>query len=248
MKLRRLTTSGISKFSLYLDQLETEPKRLVPEQLITSIEDSELVHDGPELEKRRFGSRLAAAKYLDEQFTKSGLNEVERDAGLWSWLALYYFDELCPADSGGSRSVGERARYIAEPAYFRRYYRHLLLGPFKIYSAHRDDPARAMALLCQPLHIIDDIIAQLAAYYELVSNKSVVEVATTLYIDLGTGKRKKGAGGKGAGSPRRLADILNQFDVTWDLYGMNVSELLGVLPKEFDRFRTVHGIGRLGPI
>ena len=47
----------------------------------------------------------------------------------------------------------------------------------------------------------------------------------------------KGAGGKGGGSPRRLADILWQFDVTWDLYAMSLKEFWAVLPQEFEKFR-----------
>jgi hypothetical protein len=42
----------------------------------------------------------------------------------------------------------------------------------------------------------------------------------------------------GAGCARRLADVLKQFDVTWDLYAMTTDGLLGLLPGEFDRFRT----------
>jgi hypothetical protein len=69
-------------------------------------------------------------------------------------------------------------------------------------------------------------------------------MATKLYLDESTGERKKGAGGKGLGSPRRLAAVLDQFDVTWDLYAMSVKEFWTVLPKEFDKFRPA-GTGNL---
>ena len=39
-----------------------------------------------------------------------------------------------------------------------------------------------------------------------------------------------------AASARRLADVLLQFDVTWDLYAMKANNLLELLPKEFKKF------------
>jgi hypothetical protein len=47
-----------------------------------------------------------------------------------------------------------------------------------------------------------------------------------------------GCGSKTKGAPRRLANLLNQLDLTWYLYGMTTEEILTLLPKEFDRFRS----------
>jgi hypothetical protein len=196
------------------------------------------ISDAVEIEKRTFGSRLEAAKYLDEQFSTAELTDVERDVGLWSWLALFYFDELCPADSSGARRPGERARYIPEAANFQRYYRHLLAGPYRIFRAHRRAPEKALAVLCQPLNRPGDLVEQLASRQELVTNSAIMEVATVLYVDAATGKPKRGSQTKTVGAVRRLADVLSQFDVTWDLYSTQLGELLGILPAEFNRFRA----------
>jgi len=66
-----------------------------------------------------------------------------------------------------------------------------------------------------------------------------MEVTTNLYLTPGSTRPERGAGGAGAGSPRRLAEVLAQFDVTHDIYGMEPGRLLAVLPSEFDRFRPV---------
>lgn len=237
MKIRRLTAEGMMKFAEYLDLLEQEPKRLVPKQLLDDVSTSEIFGKPTEIECKAFDSRFDAAEYLDAILAQTGVADVERDIGLWAWLTLFYFDAVCPTTKSGERSLRERPAYIPEPQNFQRYYRHLLLGPFLIYRAHRDSPKRAMALLCKPLPIIDDIVGQLAARQEFVTNPSVVELATQLYFDPASGTTRKGAGGKGGGSPRRLADILWQFDVTWDLYSMSLKEFWTVLPKEFDKFR-----------
>jgi hypothetical protein len=237
MKIRKLTPEGILKFAEYLDFLEDEPTRLVPTNLLEATGCSEVFGNPTEIAKKQFGSRYKSSEYLDEVLTKTGVADAERDVGLWAWLTLLYFDELCPPNKIGARTLRERPAYIPEPQNFQRYYRHLLLGPFLIFRAHRDEPKRAMALLCKPLPIIDDIVAQIASRQEFVSNPAVVELATNLYFDPASGTTKKGAGGKGGGSPRRLADILWQFDVTWDLYAMSLKEFWKVLPKEFEKFR-----------
>ena len=75
------------------------------------------------------------------------------------------------------RKPGALARHIPEPGNFQRYYRHLLAGPYRIYRAHRDDPQRALALLCQPLDSPGDVVEQLASRQELVTNRGIMELA-----------------------------------------------------------------------
>jgi hypothetical protein len=236
MKLRRLTPAGITKFHEYLDLLETEPTRLAPTWVLESPDTSEPLGSQIEIEKKVFGTRFAAAAYLDKVLAQTGISEVEKDTGLWSWLVLFYFDEVCPADSSKERNPGERARYIPDVGNFQRYYRHLLAGPVRIYRAHKTKPERALAVLCQPLNKPGDIVEQLASRQELVTNAAVMEVATQLYVDPDTKRPKPGSQTKNAGAVRRLADVLNQFDVTWDLYAMVAKELGGILPKEFEHF------------
>jgi hypothetical protein len=48
---------------------------------------------------------------------------------------------------------------------------------------------------------------------------------------------RKGAAGRGPGSARRLADVLNQLDLTWDIYMMQTADMLKMMPREFNRFR-----------
>jgi hypothetical protein len=94
-----------------------------------------------------------------------------------------------------------------------------------------------MALLGGPLDRPGEIVEQFASRQEIVTNQAVIQSTTDLYWDHASNKPKRGAGGKGAGSPRRLADVLKQFDVTWDLYAMKAGSLTDLLPKEFNKFR-----------
>jgi hypothetical protein len=182
---------------------------------------------------------MDAARYLDAILSNVTGCDVERDVGLWVWLTLFYFDQVCPPDGNGRRKVGAYARYVPAVTNHQKYYRHLLAGPYRVLRAHRSNPDRALVLLCGPLYRPGDIVEQLVARQEIVTNPNAVEVATAIYFDPQRGSFRRGAAGKGAGSARRLADILNQFDVTWDLYSMSVPDILAKLPKEFDRFRAV---------
>lgn len=236
MKLRRLNEQGLQKFGWFLDSLITDQPAQPPEELLTETNCSDLVSD-TEVERVLFVNRLEAAAYLFEKLSLLDGVHVEKDKGLWAWLALFYFEQLCTKDKKGNYKPGERARWIPDLGNFLRYYRHLLAGPYLIYRAHRDDPKRALILLCGSLDKPGDIAEQFASRQELVTINPVVDAATKLYIDVEKKLPKRGAAGKGAGSARRLADVLAQFDLTWDLSIMKTDDILDMLPKEFDKFR-----------
>lgn len=236
MKLRKLNDLGMLEFNNYLDKLEMDGALPVPTNLLSDADYSESLDKDIELESRNFETRFEVAEYFYSLFSESDLYNLERDIQLWAWCSLFFFDILCPINDAGFRKPRERAAYIPEPENFQRYYRHLLLGPFLIYRAHKDNPSRAMALLCKSPHVISDIEAQIAASIELVTNQSVVELTTKLYYNPDSRAAKRGAGGKGPGSPRRLVAILNQFDLTWDLYATPVETLWNMLPREFAKF------------
>ena len=126
---------------------------------------------------------------------------------------------------------------------YRRYYRHLLAGPYRMYRAHREAPGDALILLGGPFGSHGEVVEQFASRLEIVTNRGLIQSLTTLYWDTPSKKLRRGAGGKDAGSARRLADVLLQFDLTWDLYSLNSASLLGLLPKEFDKFRLTHTLG-----
>lgn len=237
MKMRRLNEEGIRRMAAFLDSLTTEAPEAYPGSILSDSSTSEALSVVVSIEPRQFRRRYEAAHFLHERLSSSRLPEPERDAGLWAWLALFWFDQLCPPDETGKRRPGEQARWIPRLDSARRYYRHLLLGPYLIYAAHADNPQRAMCVLCQPLHSPGDVVEQIAARPQLVTSSAVVGAATRLYCT-GGGALRRGAGGKGAGSARRLGDVIMQFDRTFDLHALDDVRLLEMLPREFDRFRT----------
>jgi hypothetical protein len=237
MKIRRFTAEGLSQFAAYLGNLRVDPRLDPPFHLLTDANTSEAVEIEIELDNKPFAARFDAAAYFSEKLAASGIQNLDRDVGLWAWLTLSYFDQLCPAAKGGARKVGEIARYIPLIETSRRYYRHMLMGPVMMYRAHIDRPNRLLALLSNPMSVATSETYRLFIENPtLISCRAVVEVATWLYYDSARGKLKRGAGSKDAGGCRRLVEYLQQIDCTYDLPIMSIDRLRGMLPQEFRRF------------
>jgi hypothetical protein len=237
MMLRRFNAEGVNEFAAYRSRLITEPKAMPPFELLAVDALTEELSTDVDVEARSFANRLEAGVFLHSLIKEAEISQPEHDKGLWTWLTLLFFDAVCPSDGQGRRDPQDEARLIAQVDNFQRFYRHLLLGPFLIVRAHEDNPERAMAFLCNPLWKPGEIVEQLASRKELVTNRAVAELATHLYYDPSKRTFRRGAGSSAKGAARRLAALLNQLDLTWYLYGMSKQEMLGLLPREFDRFR-----------
>jgi hypothetical protein len=237
--VRRLKPAGMAQFEEFLNSLNTPSPQLRPDAALEHDDTSEPLGIVIEIEAKKFGTRLEAARYLDSKLSDSGLKDIERDRALWAWLSLFFFVELCPADRSGRRKPGEKARYLLEPLKARRYYKHLLAGPYLIYRAHRDNQMRALAFLFGPLSELSEFVNQLASKQELVTNKSLLAAVTRLFIDPQTKRPKRGSASKGPGGARRLALVMNQFDLTWDLCEISEDMFLRCLPQEFSKFKPI---------
>lgn len=237
MRLSCFNRDGMARFSSYRASLALNPALEPPLEILEDPALAEVVPGDVDVTKRTFTNRLEAGIFFNELMDRANIQLPERNQGLWAWLTLYFFDEVCPADGNGKRNPKDEARLVPLLDNHQRFYRHLLVGPFLIVRAHRAHPERAIAMLCNPLWKPGEIVEQLASRKELVTNGAVADVATKLYYDPNTKSFKRGAGSDVKGAARRLAALLNQLDLTFYLYGMSCDELLSLLPKEFERFR-----------
>jgi hypothetical protein len=88
-----------------------------------------------------------------------------------------------------------------------------------------------------PVNVHNEFTEQIGSRQWIISSPNLVKLAHKLYWDTEKDKAKRGARLKGKGTVRRLGIILNQFGVTYDIYNMNVQELSGLLPSEFDHWK-----------
>ena len=233
--LRRFNSQGLKEFEICHANL----KERRPDQMGALLENDDLTENVLDVEMgeiRPFRDRMAAAKRMDDLI--SGLYTdtytMRSDAGLWTWLTWCWWDTL--VENGRIRDL---ACYMPEIGNFRKYYRHYLGGAWDVYNIHRDDPDRAIILLCQPVNAPGDIVEGITARQEIVTNKPVVQVFTNLYFDFNKRKIKKYAASKSQepGSARRLVDVLKQLDQTYALNSMSPEAIMDLLPDEFDRFK-----------
>jgi hypothetical protein len=232
MDIRRLNQSGISVFQAFLDSHTGEEPLPYPEAILEDAAHTESIDTAATIEHRKFETRFELASYLHSCFESAGFRPDRSDPGFWAWIACFYFREICPA-ARGKLQPGASPRWIPQSGDFRRYYRHLIAGPYGIYHAHRDDPQRAMALLCQRPGRPGDLVEQMASRQQVVTNPTIMQVATICYVDPKTGKQLPSANRKGAGGARRFIDVLGQFDVTWDLSMMTPADLHAHMGDEF---------------
>lgn len=232
INMRRFNEEGIEAFRDFLANLKLDPKAAIP----AILEDDRyaIEWDTPvPLSPEPFESRLSFAMWLDKAVQAVGVQISLVDIGLWSWLSLLLFDQLCPRHSDGSRRVGAFARYVPEPSNFRRRYRHLLSAPYGIFQLHRDEFTRTNVVLAGALDKPGELAEQISARADFVSSAGAMSLATYLFIDQATGKRRKGASGTAAA---RLGKLVNQYRRTWDFDMIDAVEFARALPKELRRF------------
>tara|TARA_B100001250_G_scaffold133964_2_gene114541 strand:+ start:2049 stop:2765 length:717 start_codon:yes stop_codon:yes gene_type:complete len=232
--LRRFTSEGLAQFELCHARLHAG----LPDQMGALLEKDDLTEKISDYEIGRikpFKDRMAAAKQMDTIVSALNLDtfSIRSDAGLWTWLTACWWEHL----------AGKRVRslpcYKPEIGNFQRYYRHYLGGAWDIYNIHRDNPERALILLCQPVNAPGDIIEGIASRKDLVTNKPLMQAMTDLYFDMNKRKPKPGAGSKISrpGSSRRFVATIQQFERTFATSEMTSEQILDLLPPEFDEFK-----------
>jgi hypothetical protein len=78
-----------------------------------------------------------------------------------------------------------------------------------------------------------EMYEQVASKQPIVRNGAIMDLINRLYVDRSTQRIRRGAQGKGPGSVRRLSEVLQQFDLTFDIWDMGQGQLEALLPAEF---------------
>jgi hypothetical protein len=230
--VRCFNAEGLAEFSRWL---RIGAVGAVPASLLTDIGLSTPMEKSSIPEIPMFRNRYDFGLFLVDLLKSYDPHQISYNAGLWSWLAALFFEQLAPTDTEGKRSL--RRPYVYVLSESRLYYRHLVRAPWYLVHNHgaearyllepirTDDPA--------PLSRQSYLLDQLAARQFVISSPTLIAAARRLYTDPRTGRQRRGAGAKGKGSPRRLALIANQLALTYDVRSMSVDQFMKILPREF---------------
>lgn len=227
--LYSLTSEGLLRFELFMRN-EGPSTGLVHPTAELGVPIAGL---GP-LEIREFSSAREMAAAVVAAFGERDPQEFAGDTGLWSWLTVILADQVFPI-KGGARQPREFYRWFpAPPNDWQKAQRHLVRMPVLLFSSFDSD---ADHLLCGKPSVGPDIREQLTSQQDMFS-RNFQHACRKLYFDEATGSVKKGTGSRdGPGTPRRLATVRKQLDVTWDMTDLTAERILELLPEEFDVFR-----------
>ena len=94
--VRSLNKEGMAKYRNFIEQLQAGIDLSIPVEFLEDLALTVSVDGFAEIDTEKvFNSRSAAGKYFCEVL--SGLDDSERgNEGMWAWLSLVYFDQLCP--------------------------------------------------------------------------------------------------------------------------------------------------------
>ena len=237
MRLRALNERGLTEFTDWLRKgaHRSPPLRLIEETGTSRGLGSEVVVD----EARQFENRYEFGQYLCECLKPLTAGGLENDVGVWSALGLVWFDQICPRGSGGRRRPTPEYLFVLSTDW-RQEYRHMVRPCWQLVRDH-GDRARLMLLAgserLDSLRRRGEIFEQMASRSGVFFNAGVVSAVAGLYADPATGRPRRGAAGKGAGSIRRMGLLLTQLDLTFDLASVPEGRMEGLVPAEFGRWK-----------
>jgi len=235
MKIRKLNQHGINEFSRFISDLRNGGKQNTPTGLLTSDESSEPLDFELELDAKAFASRYELGEYLTDKLASIDSQLIMGDIGLWSALALYWFDQLSPVKADGIRKPAMVYNYVLSENYNHRP-RHAIFTTWQLVSKYGED---ARFLLSKELPVRGELIEQIMARQYYLGCEGVMKTASKLYYDPDNKTFKKGSAGRAsAGCVYRFVSWLQQLEINYDLFSMKSSDLITLLPTEFDRFNS----------
>jgi hypothetical protein len=229
--IRRLNDRGREAFRVWLEDGATggPPLALLDDPAMS--DPIRVVLPRPQAS---FESRYDLGVELVDLLDVLDVAELQGDAGLWDWLSLCLLDQICPPDEAGRRKPGQIDRYLLQLKNHKTRYRHLVRSAWTVVRVHHN---AARFMLAGPLHVHGEAAEQLGAYQDVITCKPLIATVAALAWDADRARLKRGFGGSGPGSARRVHVVAKQFRLTYDLDSMRPEQILTLLPREFDRFR-----------
>jgi len=232
MRLREFNDDGIDRFREYLTRARQESDVEPPWEL---LDDRSLTRDVlpvVELDRPGFSTKRQAAEYLHEALMPLADRDILKNAGLWTWLSLYYFDDVCPKQKS-TRRILKDYYYIYYADNGMYYYRHLLAVSYLVRLVA---PHSNRLLLDTPLRSLTGIVESAMRQLVLTRIPCIFEVIDRLYYDESRHGLRPGA----LGSQPRAGDLKNrlparirQLQRTYDLHCLNADQLIQLLGPEF---------------
>ena len=197
------------------------------------------IQGSKEFDAKLFTNKTEMADAVISSLPKNNMNKVDdslfSNLSLWSWLSLALVGSV-HSDSNGKFIAPFTRRWYFIPTGLQNYttgYRHLILTPVLLRYRYGDIVAHHMTSKINQAGEINEQLLSQQDFWE----EYWFELGKMLYFDNKIKKIKKDAGGKKAGSPRRLISFFNQISVTYDTASLGAKGIYDLLPEEFNCFK-----------
>ena len=259
--LRVFTPNGMSEFQARWLEASQQGRALNVSDMLEHASWSRVISNDLVVDLREFANRRECGEYFLELFdsVESELMALRIDPAnsveLWTWLSAFWSEWLQQKDGqqlrlGNGGPLGEKSRWVFEPTNRRRYYRHLLAGPYLIVAANRDNPSRAQILLWNDVvHPNTRWVETICGSEEVITNKELLRALSDNLLDPANGKPNSSAKSltrRGsyfrsrdldeAGTIDRLTQVYNQLAKTWDLNVTELEQMATLFGEEFFNF------------
>ena len=230
-ELRRLTAAGIAEAQAFLAHLRERPDadRTPPDDLLFGERYSRPFEAGAGImvEPRTFGTRRDAGAYLSPLLVLVQRRILD-DAGVWSWLGMFYFAETV-REKGGQVQITYDEEFLFLKGGRSEQYRsrHWLWSSWRLYDQYGESVAVLLNARITSRSRLSDRVLQNSRVFNSVG---VVPLLMRLYTN---GNRTKRSYAESSGGLRHLMRVLEQMELTYDVYGMRPEALLRVLPDDF---------------
>ena len=236
--LRCLTESGIREFAADLQAMRN-PALLTP----APEPSTDLLHDPRhsqpfplgkvEVAHQHFANRRQFAQYIDSRFQAAGITHDVDVPGMWEWLTLFYFDQVCVRRPDGRWPIRDDMRYILMPVAKGRPHRHLLREPYMNYRKYRESNGQdADLILSQPLNEVGDVVESICSRERIITSTAAMRVARTLFYDEKSDHSDPITRGKGG--LRDYCMTVQNLPSEFNLTELSEQTLLAMLPDQFD--------------
>ena len=244
MKIRKFTEQGHQEYkNLYREIFESiknkngNIKKGYTKNLkkkIKSMQENFLTNSidigaSQEIKNKNFKSAYDLGVCLDNALRDLSYIKIQNDAALWDWIALFFFDQIFTEKMRGFSEY----RYILNDDW-RFIFRHLTRTPWWCVQYY-GEPSKL--LLCEEPYKSIDWLEQFIKNREIREFKTSLELCYTMYFDKKTNSYKPGTSKGKQGGLHRLRDKLNQYFCIYDLWHMELNDIIKLLPKEFDRYK-----------
>jgi len=238
IEVKSFNKAGIAAFKDFLQSTRDGKNRQNPVELLDDSGLNQVGYEDVTVESRSFASRRDAAEYFHQRFKLIPSVELRNDAGLWTWLSLFYFDQICP-EIDGERKVRNDYTYIFMPDQSLYFYRHLL---FVAWYAKYVSPMHNRLFLDTTIYQLDKFTQDIMKRLYLTRIDCIFEVLDRLYWDRQTNRPRKGVNSPGkitAGDlTHRFPTRIRQLEKTYDLMSLSADQLLELLGEEFSHLAS----------